>query len=290
MTEPIQPEEQEFEDRELEGELTQLGRIAPGELRRMGAAMTTAEARHVVNDYYRIQDQRIRTAGQLRSASEEGVFELTEVFYLQSVADENTRRLALQAYAKSNVVGRWSLSIKGIGPVIAAGLLAHIDVTRATNVGKVWRFAGLDPTLPRAVKGEKRHHNARLKRLCWLIGESFTKVSGRDDAVYGKVYLARKEQEVARNEAKLFADQARTALETMNYGADTVARKWYEQGQLPPMQIHRRAQRVAVKLFLSHWHYVAFETVYGYPPENPYILNQPEHQHHFIAPPNWPMD
>lgn len=265
-------------------------RLDAGEVRRLGAAMSNAEARHVVNDYYRIQDQRIRTAAQMRSAPEEEAMELTALFNQTSMADENTRKIALHAFARAHPVGRWSLSVKGIGPVIAAGLLAHIDINKATNVGKLWRFAGLDPTLPKSVRGQKNRHNAKLKRLCWLIGESFTLVSGREGAVYGKIYLARKNTEIARNEAGLFADQAAASLAEKKIGKDTEAFRHYSQGKLPPARIHLRAQRYAVKLFLSHWHYVAFEVAFGVPPENPYILTKPEHQDHFIAPPGWPMD
>ena len=38
------------------------------------------------------------------------------------------------------------LSIRGIGEVISAGLLAHLDVTKARHASGYWRFAGLDPT------------------------------------------------------------------------------------------------------------------------------------------------
>ena len=265
----------------------QLVRIDPKDIRRMGAAMTTSEARHVVNDYYRIQQQRIRTAAQIRSAPEGDDIELTKMFFRQAEADEATRKMALLSFARAHAVGRWSMDVKGIGPVIAAGLLAHIDVRKATNVGKLWRFAGLDPTLPKAQKGEKRQWNAKLKRLCWLIGESFTRVSGRDDAVYGRVYRNRKTQEISRNEAGLFVDQAEKTLATVNIGKDTDTYQWYTEGKLPPARIHLRAQRYAVKLFLSHWHYVAFEVMFGTPPEKPYILTLPEHALHFIMPPGW---
>ena len=58
---------------------------------------------------------------------------------------------------------------------------------------------------------------------------------------------------------------------------------------LPPAHIHARAKRYAVKLFLSHWHHVAYMIEYdGQEPPKPYILNQDGHTH-FLAPPNWPM-
>lgn len=56
-------------------------------------------------------------------------------------------------------------SIHGIGPVISAGLLAHIDIHRAVTVGHIWRFAGLDPSV-KWLKKTKRPWNAGLKVLC----------------------------------------------------------------------------------------------------------------------------
>ena len=116
------------------------------------------------------------------------------------------------------------------------------------------------------------------------------KVSGRDGAVYGQVYAARKEREIARNEMLEFKEQAEEKLRTTNIGKTTEAYQHYSQGKLPPAHLHMRAKRYAVKLFLSHWHHVAFEEQYGVPPERPYILTQPEHSQHFIEPPGWPLD
>jgi hypothetical protein len=51
-----------------------------------------------------------------------------------------------------------------------------------------------------------------------------------------------------------------------------------------------RAKRYAVKLFLSHLHYVMHEHHYGVAPNLPYILTAQSSVHtHFIAPPNWPL-
>ena len=91
--------------------------------------------------------------------------------------------------------------------MIAAGLEAHIDITRAPTVGHIWRYAGLDPTCEWR-KGEKRPWNASLKTLCWKIGESFVKVSGKEKSLYGRLWKERKELEEKRNAAGEFADQA----------------------------------------------------------------------------------
>jgi hypothetical protein len=126
-----------------------------------------------------------------------------------------------------------------------------------------------------------------LKRLCWLIGESFTKVSNNPNDIYGKVYQQRKALEIERNEAGAFASQAEEALRKKRWGEDTATRKHYEEGRLPPARIHLRAQRYSVKLFLSHLHHVMYEIEFKEPPPKPFILTKPEHAH-FIAPPNWP--
>ena len=119
-------------------------------------------------------------------------------------------------------------------------------------------LAGLDPTVTWD-KGEKRPWNAKLKTLCWKIGESFVKVSGRDNDIYGHVYTERKALEIQRNDAGEYSEQAAAALAHKRYGQETIARAWYEQGKLPPAHIHARAKRYAVKLYLAHWQHVAYE-------------------------------
>ena len=95
-------------------------------------------------------------------------------------------------------------------------------------------------------------------------------------------------QEQERNELGLFKDQAERKLETTRIGKDTEAFKWYSQGMLPPAHIQSRAKRYAVKLFLAHWHHVAYEDHYGTQPPKPYVIEHGGHVH-YIAPPNWPM-
>ena len=218
-------------------------------------------ARYMVNAYYQAQKHRIRATQQFASEYRDSAI----VERIMSDAEHNERlyKTALGRYAEPHDVGQWSLRQKGIGPVIAAGLLAHIDIERCPNVGPLWRFAGLDPSLPRAVKGEKRHYNTALKTICWKAGESFVKVSGKDDAIYGNVYLARKEREVAKNAMGDFREQAEEKLRTTNIGKTTEAYQHYSVGKLPPGHLHMRAKRYAIKLFLSHWHYVPFECRYG---------------------------
>ncbi len=252
-------------------------------LRESSKLMSREQARYLVNAYYQMQNHRIRANQQLKA---ENSNDIMQWMFENTKSVENMYKSALMAYSQANEVGRWSMGITGIGPVFSSALLAYIDIEKCANVGKLWRYAGQDPTAPKPEKGQTRVYNAKLKRVCWLIGESFVKFQNNEKDVYGHKYVIRKERENARNVAKMFADQA--AIHAERVGKTTTAYEWYSQGMLPPAHIHARAKRWAVKLFLSHWHYVAFTIRYGISPERPYILTQPEHTH-MIMPPNWPI-
>lgn len=249
------------------------------------ATLGKDEARFLVDAYYQLQDNRIRSDGQVRAMSSNNEPHAT----LQWLADmnrtlEESIKSALDVYSNASPVGQWMRSQKGIGPVIAAGFLAHLDITKAETAGAFWSFAGLDP---RAVweKGKKRPWNADLKVLCWKLGESFVKVSGNEQAYYGRIYKERKDAELIKNEAGEFAEQAKAKLGKFKIGEDTDAYKWYVQGKLPPAHIHARAKRYAVKLFLANLHCVFYWDHYGKMPPLPYAIGILGHAH-TIHPPH----
>jgi hypothetical protein len=238
--------------------------------------MTRDEARFLVDAYYIIQDDRKRSANQVRSMKEEP-HAVLQWFFDQNVTLEGQIKRALDSYSDASKIGLWMKGVYGIGPVIAAGLLAHIEIDDSTpTVGHIWRFAGLDPTV-KWEKGQKRPWNTQLKTLCWHIGQSFMKFSGRDECRYGKFYLARKKFEVERNDSGENAELAKTLLPKFNKSTD--AYKHLLGGKLPPAQIDGRARRWAVKLFLSHMHAQWFRLELGKEPPKPYAITQLGHGH-----------
>lgn len=253
------------------------------DLKKAVVTMTPDQARFLVDAYYQMQANRIRADHQVRQmAKESEPHDVLDWLSDNSAVLESQVRLALLHFAKAHHMGKWAMGICGIGPVIAAGLLAHIDIEQAPTVGHIWAFAGLDPTrkwLPKT----KRPWNADLKVLCWKIGESFVKVSGNKNDYYGQVYLARKEYESRRNDQGLYAEQA--AAGAARVAKTTEAYKHYSVGKLPPGHLHARAQRYAVKLFLSHWHGEAYQHHYHKPPPRPYPIAKLEGHQHFVEPP-----
>ena len=245
------------------------------DLKAAAKLMSRGEVRHVIDFYYSSQEQRKRTANRIRSIGEEPAEFLQWVFNSMRTI-ENRIKTIMEVWTDEYTVGQGSKAQVGIGPVLSAGLLAHIDIAKAPTASQIWRFAGLDPSVTWD-KGKKRPWNASLKTLCWKIGESFVKVSGNPKAFYGQLWAQRKRQEEERNEAGEFVDQAKAKLERFKIGKTTEAYKHYNSGHLPPAHVHARSKRWVVKLFLAHWHEVAFEDEYGRMPPEPYVIAQLGH-------------
>ncbi len=139
------------------------------DIKHASKTMKEQEARFLVDLYYQIQKFRIQTGNQIRILTkddEQESHETLRFFNEQYKKLENDIQACLKVYAQSKQIGRWMMSICGIGPVIAAGFIAHIDINKAETAGAIWRFAGLDPTLPPMKKGVKLAWNKKLKVLC----------------------------------------------------------------------------------------------------------------------------
>jgi hypothetical protein len=207
--------------------------------------------------YYESQSLRIRFANKERS---EGRGELTDWFNYWLEIGEKTMYGKLQEWVeseRSSEEAKWAYSQVGIGPVIAAGLAAHVDVTKADTVSAVWKFAGLAPGFDRRVKGTKLPYNGRLKVLCWKAGDSFVKVSGKEGATYGKLYSEFKAEEIRKNEAGLYKEAAARELATKRFKQeDSLTKQRLKEGKLSDAHLHARAKRKAVKLFLSHYYVI----------------------------------
>jgi hypothetical protein len=254
------------------------------DIKEAAKTLSVNEARYFVDSYYTIQEYRKATGNQVRALGEsQEPGEVIKWFFDQHNGLENNIRKVLDIYTNQHPVGVWLKGISGIGPVIAAGLIAHIDITKAPTVGHIWSYAGLNPN-QKWEKGQKRPWNARLKTLCWKVGESFVKVSNNPKDIYGHIYAERKAIETANNEAGLFSDQAARILETKKLGKDTEAYKSYVQEKLPPAHIHARAKRYAVKLFLSHLHEFWYEHEFGEKPPLPYPITIMGHAHKIDRP------
>lgn len=258
-------------------ELATVTRLARKDIQAATADLTDDLARYLVDYYYISQDDRKRAHNQERALDESGEpAAVIRWLGAQATTLEDQIKRVLDAYTTQHIMGSWMRDIHGVGPVIAAGLLAHIDITRAPTVGHIWRYAGLDPTVTWA-KGQKRPWNAKLKTLCWKIGQSFMKFHNDERCYYGHLYRQRKDYEIARNDR---GDNAALAAELApKVGKTTEAHKHLTEGRLPPGQIDARARRYAVKQFLADLHAEWHRRHFGTEPPLPYPIAILGHAH-----------
>lgn len=290
-------------------------------LKQGGGGITDNEARFLVDIFYTMQDQRIRCNNQVKGLERDAKktendaepHDALDWTMLQFATLESQIEKLLTIYVEGHPMAWFFDQTVGIGGILAAGLLAHIDIAKAPTAGHIWNFAGLNPGITWEKK-TKRPWNADLKKIAWKIGDSFVKQSSHPRDFYGKIYRQRKAYEWERNLAGAMQDQAASYLNAKRYGADTDARAWYsglcdhaiakailESGKaptasackamegkgvpmLPPAQIDMRARRYAVKLFLSHLQQRWWETEFNEPAPKPYSISMLGHAH-VIEPP-----
>ncbi len=253
------------------------------DLLRAATTLDVKDARHLVNTYYAMEESRKAAGRRVHGFSQtDERHAVIAWLHRQDATVEKQILRALDTWSDSIPVARWAKSV-GVGPVIAAGLAAHIDMARCHTVGQIWRFAGFDPT-QEWKKGMRCPWNANLKALCLKVGESIAR-SDNDGEFYRRLYLQRQTQEAVANQGGRFADQAQRKLASFKSPGNANARTSYSKGKLPPTHVQARAKRWVVKLFLSHYHEVALRLA-GQAPVKPFgteVLSGTR----YIPPPNF---
>jgi hypothetical protein len=136
--------------------------------------------------------------------------------------------------------------VKGVGPVVAAYLITALNPARFETVSKMWRYCGLhvvDGRAPRRVAGQKIGWSPTARTMMWKLGEAFRMQGG----FYKHMYRAFYEESLKKHP------------------------DWTKAHHLA------HARRVAVKLFLAHYHYVGRQ-VMGLPVRLAYICEKQPHQ------------
>lgn len=282
--------------------------------------VTDNEARFLVDTYYTIQKSRIRNVLQSKGLDRDAVktgkdaepHEMLDKFAGDFAIHEENIKKILGWYVSVHPMAWFFENTLGVGPVLAAGLLAHIDITQCPTVGHIWNFAGLNPGISWD-KGQKRPWNTALKTITWKIGDSFVKLSGRADSFYSQLYKERKAKEWKKNLAGDYQDEATRSMDKKKYGKATDQYAWYtgqccpekakaalaegksptaagckvEEGgiaMLSPAHIDARARRYAVKIFLSHFHECWYRQEFNEEPPRPFAIAILNHAH-YLAPP-----
>jgi hypothetical protein len=76
-----------------------------------------------------------------------------EVSNAARVQEKEIEKRLLKMLRRFPIWNEWLKAVKGVGPVVAAQLIANIDIEKATTVSKIWQYCGLNPGM---VAGKKR--------------------------------------------------------------------------------------------------------------------------------------
>lgn len=225
--------------------------------------------RPLVEIFYDVQDVRIRSFNRLREVGE-----------VKGVNPDILKELEKQIrdYIKVEIrdipiVATYLRSVKGIGPILAGGLISWFDPHKAPHISSFWKYAGLSVSEGRAVKrekGKKADYNPTAKVLCWKIASSFIKCrSPFYRPLYDKAKLEEAEKlrhpEEDPGNCPMFAScSARLSK--------TAERKGREVKKLPcKKHIDYRARRKMVKRFLADL-WCVWRSLEGLPVTEPYAV------------------
>lgn len=112
--------------------------------------ISTNEMKFLVQEFYQFQDIRKSAENQIRSIQQGfdtgATTTVKTLDYVSKNAQitENGIKNIIQTICESDEVGRWLMSTKYIGPVLAGGCLAYFDVTNKQYASQFISYAGLN--------------------------------------------------------------------------------------------------------------------------------------------------
>ena len=266
-----------------------------------------AVLKQLVATYYGVQKVRVamgnRIAGIIKEYGEgEYMNSLIETFEVSENIEKTIIKHVRPILREFPIYTEWLRHVKGIGDVLAAGLIAGIKTpARFSNISKLWKYCGYhveNGQAPRRRTGQKVSWNPFMKTLCWKVGESFVKTKGYYRKAYDRfraVEERKSEEGLVRkvDEAIGFVPKDKRAIELI--GQRPIKRedvaKLKKAGidellvGMTNAHIFARAKRKTVKLFLAHL-WIVWRELEGLEVTKPYanaILGHAD----FIEPPHY---
>jgi hypothetical protein len=225
------------------------------------------EAQFLCGMYLKFQKERVGIQQRTKTLPDEPNRALTFILEEFSAREENMKIL-MDVYTDKHPIAYEMKKIKGIGPVIAAGYVAHVDMSRVNYFGQVLSYGGYSPSVVWK-KGEKRPFNMSFRAVLIHAGRSFLFASGYPDSYFGAHYRMFKRMIEARNENGEYAEKAASKLEKYNIGKTTQAYSAYSKGKLPKGHIIALAKFKCVSLFVGivhdHWSKQLGKPIFPYP-------------------------
>ena len=106
-------------------------------------------------------------------------------------------RIAL--FVEDHPAYHWFSLIRGVGKENIAKVIGLVDINKAPTISSLWMFAGVaveDGKAMKRVKGEALRYNSQLRSMCWRLGTSLRRATGK----FYEYYIKEKEKYVGRFE------------------------------------------------------------------------------------------
>jgi len=214
-----------------------------------------------------------------------------EISKRMNSSEDYLKRTVLQLIEDEPLWSKWLIDVNGIGPCLAGGLMAWVDIAACPHVSSLWKYLGMSVIIDKHVcsacgaersddaaevcpdceakwrpvghaekvkRGEKAGYNPKGKVLCFKIGDSFVKQKG----VYRNLYDTTR----AQIEGRIAANGGFCGKKHMEGG------KLINGGKCFDAHVFAMSKRKTVKLFLSHV-FCVWRTLRGLPVTPPHIFN-----------------
>lgn len=168
---------------------------------------------------------------------------------------------AVDKIAEYDPLARSALNVKSVAHVTVGYCLVYIDLEKATNVSKLWSYAGLHTSShERYKKGKSGGGNKKLRTALFCLADS----QQRGRGPYRKVY----------DDTKHRLEHSRRKTMTRNTQGRLVEAQWKDT---KPSHRHGAALRAIMKHFLSDYWYVG-RTLMGLDTQPLYVKEQLGHE------------
>lgn len=131
------------------------------------------QLKYLVDAYYQSQKYRIAIQSQIRAivqgfdqsinGDDEVPLSLQWLFENMKNQEKQIQNM-LDAYTSAHPIGNWVKQIKGIGPVIAAGLIGYLDYSKVNHYNQFHSYAGLNDN---NVKWLGKAGSAKIVKEIW---------------------------------------------------------------------------------------------------------------------------
>jgi hypothetical protein len=205
---------------------------------------------------------RLKNEGKIAAEEYEYINNLLNVAKEEKKFEEKYKPLMMDWIGTVPIYQQYLKYIKGLGPVLSAGLIYYIDMTKVHHASSIWKYAGLAPVdghTVKPMKGRRINYNPDFRTFCWKVGDSLLK---KRTQPYRKIYDEEKKRVLEMHENPNYTEII----------WDKEQKAWIVgRCKSPPLHAHRRAMRKMIKRFLADY-YENWRKVNGQPPDEPYAV------------------